>query len=236
MKSRINVSAMLTPKHIVCVFAHPDDAELLCFGTLLYWRERGAEATIIMACKGNRGISLAAMDRGEKAPGEGRRLRETQAAFQGTGIDLKSLGYNDGSLGGAAELVPSIEQELRALQPDVIVTHASDTSGADHHDHQAVGRATLNAAMRIASLRALLQPEPALSGSINFTPNIFIDITEFFEAKLRALRRHRSQAGRPYLTREFHALRSRRNAYLAGGEGFERRRMFEAFVGRIVID
>ena len=216
------------PGHALVVMAHPDDAELGCFGTLLALRARGWSVSLLIVGSGEQGVSIEDRERGAAPLATSLRFEESQRAFEGTGVSLQSLLWPDGAIRCDRELIAQIEQRLRQLSPSLVITHFIDDSGVDHQDHGAVARATMNACARASSVRTLLMAQPQLSRT-SYSPQVFIDVTPFHERKLQALSAHQSQAGRVYLSREYHEARAAMNAHRAGPWLLAQGRRFESF-------
>jgi LmbE family N-acetylglucosaminyl deacetylase len=222
-------------KQLVVIMAHPDDAEILCFGTILKYLKKGYTVDIITVCSGENGISLA--DRQHK---DIRKLhssirhQESLRAFEGTSAILKNLEYEDGNIQLNGKLISDIELNLHQLNPQVLITHYVEPSGLDHQDHRIVGQACVNASLRCKSLKILLQAEP-LCSRINFFPNYFINISNEFDRKIEALKCHESQKGRDYLTKEYHLLRGRQNANKVTYQS-EKEMLFESFYSLVIDD
>lgn len=202
---------------VLAVMAHPDDAELRCFGTLCKFVSRGYRAAVLVMCAGENGTSLH--DRrvlGTTIP-PGHRVEESRRAFDGTGVSVECCDLPDGKLRADRQLVVPIEERLRQYAPQIVITHFLDQSGVDHSDHTEVAKAVQNVAARVAGVSRVLECEPLLAVRSGFVPNHFTDITPFFQRKMDALKCHATQAGRYYLTDAFHETRSR---FYAGGVSF----------------
>jgi LmbE family N-acetylglucosaminyl deacetylase len=192
---------LLSPaERVVALVAHPDDAEILFFGTLRRWHEVGAEATVVVVTRGVHGISVADQATGVHLD-TSDRLAESAASFEGTGIDLECLGWEDGALRPDRHLVSAIETTLTRLECTVLLTHAVH-DGNDHQDHHAVARAALNAATRVPSCATILHGQP-IAPHHSIAGTVLVDITNHIEAKLKALQAHQSQSGRYYLDEPF---------------------------------
>jgi LmbE family N-acetylglucosaminyl deacetylase len=218
-------------ERVAALVAHPDDAEMMCYGTLRRFRQRGAEVTVVVATTGVNGVSLT--DRAEGTLLAARdRVAESAASYAGTGIAVTCLGLTDGALAPDRELVSRIEAELARLGCTVLITH-SQHGGNDHQDHIAVARAAANAATRVASCASILHGEPHAPRS-SFRPTVLVDITGLVDDKVAALQAHQTQAGRWYLSEEY----TRHRAAAAGWHLAPARaaagRVFEAFEATLV--
>ena len=119
----------------MAVFAHPDDAELSCFGLLSKLRRQGRRIVLVVVTRGENGADCAAWNRVEEATMAARRI----------GAEVVFGDFRDGYVTSSAELVGWIEQLLSEYRPSMVISHfAGDTSTA-HQDHVAVA-----AAVRIA--------------------------------------------------------------------------------------
>jgi LmbE family N-acetylglucosaminyl deacetylase len=92
------------------------------------------------------------------------------------------------------DVIAPIEQCVRDLRPDVVLTHFA---GDVNEDHRLVARATMVATRPVAdcSVKRVCAFEipsstdwaPPIPGSV-FTPNLYVDITETLETKLTAMK------------------------------------------------
>ncbi|MCX4783991.1 MULTISPECIES: PIG-L deacetylase family protein [unclassified Streptomyces] len=185
---------------MVALVAHPDDAELLCYGTLRRAVGAGATVTVVVVTHGANGVSLADAADGRRL-GTGERAEEVRAAWLSTGIQLAFLGLPDGALVADRHLISAVEAELTRLGCTLLITHSLNAS-TDHQDHRALALAAANAATRVTTCHTVLHGEPHAPRS-TFTPTVLVDITEHLDDKVTALAAHRTQAGRWYLGKEY---------------------------------
>ncbi|WP_407320263.1 PIG-L deacetylase family protein [Isoptericola halotolerans] len=171
------------PRRVLAIGAHPDDLELACGGTLAKLVDTGHE------------VHAVVMSRGAVGGAEETRLREAQrgAAFLGART-VTVHDFPDTALAQAEQgLVMAIEAAIDHLDPDVILTH----SGHDQHqDHAAVHAATLRAARQRTTILCFESPSVTRS----FNPSVFIDIADHLDVKVQAVRLHRDQADKPYMS------------------------------------
>ncbi|MDH3590576.1 MAG: bacillithiol biosynthesis deacetylase BshB1 [Planctomycetota bacterium] len=179
MKSNVDVLA---------VGAHPDDVELGCAGLLLSLRARGHRFAIVDLTAGERG------SRGDAAT----RKREAKAAAELLGASAREcLGLPDSNVQETAAAVRSMVETLRKYRPRLVVSmHADDR----HPDHAACARIVERAAFLAALTRYDAAGEPhrpvrviRYSRHPWFVPSFVVDITEFVEQKLAAIRCYESQ-------------------------------------------
>lgn len=194
---------------LLVVTAHPDDAEIRCYGTLCKYRDEGYKCYVLIASSGENGISLEDKKRFLKNYVEKEtRETETKNAFKGSEIEVEILNFEDGNISVNKNLISTIEKKIKDYQPEIVITHYPDNLGIDHQDHTAVGRAVINCASRIESVKRIMLCEPMFTLRAGFIPNCFIDISPYFENKIQALKQHKSQLGRYYLEEDYHLTRS----------------------------
>ena len=185
-------------KNVLAVFAHPDDAELTCFGTLGILKARGYRVLVGIVTDGIAG-----------SPQRSARIRVQEAgrACAIMGFDLLRGALADGDLQYSSALIMQIEEWVNQYKPAIVVTHDYHPAGIDHQDHIAVARAMLNVAQRKPDIELLLQVEPS-RGSRSFEPNAFVDVSRFAAKKLAAIACHKSQSHKDYLQAAYIKLRS----------------------------
>jgi LmbE family N-acetylglucosaminyl deacetylase len=169
------------------LFAHPDDAEFMCGGTVARWTREGCEVHYVCITDGSAGSNEPGVTREELRP-----IREREL---------------DGLLEVNVDTRRKVCREVRRLRPDVIV--APDPSRLwfgsgyiNHSDHKRAGELALCAIMPDAPTRPMfpelleegLEPfeVPNLYLSMN-EPELVVDVTEVMDLKLKALAQHASQ-------------------------------------------
>jgi LmbE family N-acetylglucosaminyl deacetylase len=191
-----------TPERALAVYAHPDDADVSCGGTMARWSAAGAAVHLLICTTGDKGTRDALVEPAELAE---RRAAEVAAAAGVTGLrGHENLGYADGELVDDAELRGELVGWIRRLRPQVVL--CPDPSalffGEDyynHREHRLVGSATLDALAPAAALPHYFPdsgpPHQAggalLSGTL--TPSVWVDITGVIDVKVDAVACHRSQ-------------------------------------------
>jgi LmbE family N-acetylglucosaminyl deacetylase len=192
------------PTRAVAVYAHPDDPEVSCGGTLARWAAAGTEVHVVICAAGDKGTSDPAVAPEELAR---RRAAEVAAATAALGVaGHHLLGLPDGEVDNTAELRQRLVTLLRRLRPQVVVCPDPTavffgSSYFNHRDHREVGWATLDAvAPAAASPHYFPDAGPPhqveavyLSGTLE--PDLWVEITGTIEAKAQALLCHASQLG-----------------------------------------
>jgi LmbE family N-acetylglucosaminyl deacetylase len=218
------------------LFAHPDDAEFMCGGTVARWAGEGCEVHYVVCTDGSAGSNEPGARREDVAP---IREREQRAAAEVLGVKTVTfLGEPDGLLEVNPSTRKKVCREVRRLRPDVLV--APDPSRLwfpgryiNHWDHKQAGLLALTAVMPDAPTRVMFQ-ELEEEGLEPFSiPNLwlssiesdtFVDITDTIETKIAALAQHVSEEG------EAAAPFVRERAHELGKEpGFEYAESFMAF-------
>jgi len=159
---------------VLAVGAHPDDVEFGCGGTLVKYGDRGHRIFLMVMTKGGMG-----------APGS-VRMKEQEAANAVLGVhDIFWGGYEDTRLLVNQDLIRKIEEVIFDVKPDFIFCNSSDDT---HQDHRHLAQATITATRYVRNV--LFYEGPTTQ---NFTPHVFVDISETIERKIKALEAHRSQ-------------------------------------------
>ena len=189
------------------VFAHPDDAEYSCAGTVAAWADAGTEVHYVVVTDGSAGDNRPDAD--PTAVAEVRR-REQREAAEVLGVSsVTFLGVRDGEVTVDLPTRRLVCREVRRLRPDVIVAPDPTRMWAagryiNHIDHRRVGELALCAVMPDAPSRPRF-PELLDEGFEPFeVPHLWIvsdegdtvvDISATIDRKIAALARHASQGG-----------------------------------------
>lgn len=192
------------PARALAIFAHPDDPEVACAGTLAAWVDAGAEARVVIANSGDKGKAADGVD-----PAELVELRAGEVASAAGVLGLAGceiLGIPDGATANSLELQERLVASIRAWRPDVVI--APDPTSVffgdtyvNHHDHRELGWAALDACAPMAgSPRYFPDAGPAhavrtilLAGTL--APDCWIDVAATVDRKAAALACHVSQLG-----------------------------------------
>ncbi|HEX3703421.1 MAG TPA: PIG-L deacetylase family protein [Vicinamibacterales bacterium] len=215
----------LSGRTILAIFAHPDDESIACGGTLARAASAGARVVLICATRGEKGsVSDPALvadgDLGRARVAELRTAAEALGIS-----DLIVCRHPDGDVRWAdvPELHGEIVVALRRFRPDAVITFGED--GLYWHlDHIGVHERTYTAlrslgteapplyyvTMPKGAIRAMVDEARAKGGAPDASfwgiePDAFgdsaqpctlvVDVRPWAEAKLAALRCHRTQLG-----------------------------------------
>jgi LmbE family N-acetylglucosaminyl deacetylase len=192
-------------ERILVVTAHPDDVDFGCAGSIATWTKQGVQVSYCIVTDGDAGGFDEAVSRSDMA--RIRREEQTAAAAEVGVTDLHFLGYPDGRLQPTLELRRDISRVIRQVRPQRVITQSPQRNWqrifASHPDHLATGEAAL-CAVYPDSRNPFAHPELLEEGFEPHTvaevwlmggpePDAFIDITDGFDRKVAALRRHASQ-------------------------------------------
>jgi LmbE family N-acetylglucosaminyl deacetylase len=226
------------PVRALAVYAHPDDPEVSCGGTLGMWAHAGCEVTVLVCTDGGKGSSDPGTDPVELVA---RRAEEAGAASTVLGVaERLNLGYPDGELSDDTEFRRTLVTIVRRLQPEVVL--CPDPTAVffgqeyvNHRDHRTTGWAALDAVAPAAALPLYFPdsgppyqvPTVLLSGTLE--PDVWVDITAAVDVKGQAVACHRSQfsdGGEWAVTAvRLGAEDAGRRAGVAFAEGFRRLRL-----------
>jgi LmbE family N-acetylglucosaminyl deacetylase len=227
------------PERILVVTAHPDDVDFGAAGSIAAWTAAGASVTYCVVTDGDAGGFDPAVPRSQ-IPAI-RRAEQTAAAKEVGVTDLVWLGYPDGRVEATLSLRRDLARVIRQVRPQRVLCPSPERAWgrlfASHPDHLATGEAAICAVYPDAR-NPFAFPELAAEGLAAHTveevwvmaapePNVYVDVTETFEAKLAALRAHVSQE----VDREGQ-LEPRLRAWLTSGAanaGWDPGRLAESF-------
>jgi LmbE family N-acetylglucosaminyl deacetylase len=191
------------PERAMFIYAHPDDIEFGVAGTAAKWAANGCEVTYVLVTDGNIGSHDESLTAEQLTA---IRHAEQRAAAAVVGVkNVVFMGEHDGLIEPTLELRKKIVRLIRQYKPNVVVSGDPRTTFAseyyiNHPDHRAVAIAVLDAVFPASEMR-LLYPEFEVEGisahKINYLyisyaddPNLYIDVTNYFDKKIEALLQH----------------------------------------------
>ena len=167
-------------EHAFFITAHPDDAELAAGGTIAKLRRRGVRVTVLV---------LTTSEFNDEA----RELRRAAARRAAEILDYDLQFFEDGRLDQVEDcpiyrVTRSLDAILDKEQPDAIFTHCDNDS---HHDHFLTYSAVIASSRRVNSALLCFPPnELRTIKHRTFQPNLFVDIEDFFDEKVKSLEQY----------------------------------------------
>jgi LmbE family N-acetylglucosaminyl deacetylase len=195
------------PESAMAIYAHPDDIEFSCAGTLARWAKAGCRNSYILITSGDVGISDPYISKKEA-----RKIRETEARIAAeiaNATEIIFLGEPDGMLQPTIEIRKKLVREIRRFKPEVVlcgdpsIIIASDMY-INHPDHRVAATIALEAVFPAAGQPNLFEEIEMENGFKAHKPrkvyvsawedaSTFVSIEETMDIKVKALRAHKSQ-------------------------------------------
>ncbi len=182
--------------NILAVGAHPDDVETMCAGTLAKYASLGHKVFIATATNGDIGSATLPME-------EIGRIRKQEAANSAAiiGAEYICLDYHDEMFFEEPRKTRlDFINLVRYCKADVIFTHYPEDYNPDH---ELTGKIINDIAVMIpiAKLETKSAPYDVIpsiwyfepSCSMRFVPTDYVDITDFYETKMKMLNCMESQ-------------------------------------------
>jgi LmbE family N-acetylglucosaminyl deacetylase len=241
-------------KTLICVFAHPDDEAFLLASTLARYSKE--KAILVCATSGQQGTTRHIKKNADLGTVREKELKKSAKLLKADKLYL--LGFQDGVLHrqNQKEIQKLIEKIFKENNPDVVVTFGPDgVSG--HVDHVTIGKITGDAYKnscsagntRLLHLAVLERTDlkneetglpPKLSANGAKYIKIFkekeidakIDVGQFWQTRLKALKCHFSQDDVRSFYRQFKENPIEFDAYiLAAGKSFLKKPANDLFEG-----
>jgi LmbE family N-acetylglucosaminyl deacetylase len=191
------------PDRALAVFAHPDDPEVSCGGTLARWASAGTEIHLVIANRGDKGSADPTTDPDALAE---QRAEEVARAAEVLGLaGVHHLGYPDGEVDNDVALRDRLVGLIRAHRPDALIAPDPTAvffgdSYVNHRDHRQLGWGVLDALVPAASPLYVPDAGPAhqvalvlLSGTLE--ADAWVDIADVLDRKVAAVACHTSRLG-----------------------------------------
>jgi LmbE family N-acetylglucosaminyl deacetylase len=192
----------LVPNSALAIYAHPDDADVACGGTLARWSLKGAQVHLVVVCDGSKGTHDA-----HAIEGDVRAVREDELATAAELLGLASvtrLAYVDGEFTNDAQLCAALVALVRRLRPEVVL--GPDPTAVffggvyiNHRDHRETGWAVLDAVAPASAMPKYFPdagPAHAVSHLLlsgTHEPDVVVDVTDAIDHKVAAVAAHHSQ-------------------------------------------
>ncbi|HLP71680.1 MAG TPA: PIG-L family deacetylase [Bacteroidales bacterium] len=190
----------MSSNSVLAIFAHPDDAEIMCAGTLALLKKKGLEINIATMTGGDKGSATLSRD-------EISRIRKTEGVVSASliGGAYYCLGFQDIYLFYNSETINRTVELIRNVKPSIVFT----ASPSDYMvDHEMTSRIVQTACFcaGIKNMEAGGEPlgyvphlyytdamdaKDILGRRID--PGFYIDISDAMDIKEKMLASHKSQ-------------------------------------------
>jgi bacillithiol biosynthesis deacetylase BshB1 len=179
---------------ILVIASHPDDAELGCGGTIAKHVALGMKVGIIDLTQGELGTRGNAQSRAEEAAAASSVLK----------ISVReNLGLADGFFQNTQESQLAVIRKVRQYQPDIVLANAIMDRHPDHGKGASLaydacflsGLAKINTTGDDGSVQKAWRPKHVYHyvQSQYIKPDFIVDISDYWEIKLRAIRAYKTQ-------------------------------------------
>ena len=169
---------------ILAIGAHPDDIEIFMYGILALYKKEKHELYLGVATDGSLG------GKGPKKQLIEKRKKESQNGLIELGIP-HHFNFPDGFLGNDILHTEKIKNYIFSINPNIIITHYEKDY---HSDHRMLSKII----QQIAGHYIPVMFCDTMMG-ISFLPTNYINITEVFEMKKKAILCHKSQSPKRFI-------------------------------------
>ncbi|MBU0605084.1 MAG: PIG-L family deacetylase [Candidatus Omnitrophica bacterium] len=160
--------------NILAIGAHPDDIEIGCGGTLIKYAASGHKVYLLVLSDGSFG-GEADVRRQEQL--KAMKIMGAKNVFWG--------GLMDTEIANNRELILKMDDIIHKVRPDVVFLNYSQDI---HQDHRAASLAGISATRYVKEVLYYEVPT-----THHFEPDVFVDIQNVLDKKLRLLMAHTSQ-------------------------------------------
>lgn len=186
-------------KTVLVVAAHTDDEALGCGGTIA---RHVAEGDIVYAVFLADGVTSRPDATAEELE---QRNAAAEKAHKILGITKAyMLGFPDNRMDSVPllDIVQKLEAVIQEIKPQIVYTHHYGDLNIDHRiTHQAAITASRpvpgSSVKEIYAFEVLSATEWNTPGAKPFTPNVFVDISQYLEVKINALEAYKMEMREP---------------------------------------
>lgn len=173
--------------NVLAIGAHFDDVELGCGGTLAKHAQNGDNVCVYVAT-----VSGFANQNKQQVRSNETALKEATSAMTILGVKELICGkFETLRVEFVDELNIEILRIIEEKKIDKVYTH---WIGDIHHDHQAVAKASLHSCRHVP--RLLMYRSNWYQSTIEFRGNFYVDITNYWDPKEKAIQAHESEMDR----------------------------------------
>jgi LmbE family N-acetylglucosaminyl deacetylase len=183
--------------NVLFVGAHPDDIETYGGGTAARYAQQGHRLFFCVATNGN--VGSATLPKEEIAA---IRHEEAARGAKCVGAELIWLGFDDEFLIDSVQTRHAFIEAFRIAKPDVVFCHWREDYNPDH----SISGMIVDECIHMGSIPNIkTASNPTIGGviphvyfmdtpaGVNFSPEIYVDITPSFSTKVEMVRCHASQ-------------------------------------------
>ena len=159
---------------VLAIAPHPDDLEIGCSGTLIKLARAGHAIHLMVMTQGDAGGNSAV-----------RIAEQAQAAKLYKAKSLTWGGFKDTEVPLGRKSIDALDAVIQRVKPDLVFAPWGEDTHQDHRNTSAQVRSATRYTQNV-----LFYEVPS---TVDFLPDIFVDITPVLETKYRALKAHKSQ-------------------------------------------
>ena len=197
---------------VLVVFAHPDDNEIICGGTVARLVDKNKKVRIVVMTNGGKGMR----DRTDINEEQFAKIRVQEQIKAGLELgvlekEMFNLNIPDGELEESIENIEKIVFHIREFKPEIIITHnpeehintfSKDVYWINHRDHRNAASMVLDAACPYSrdtaffpsQLKTGLTPHKVgqflLSDSYTDPEAIGLEVGKYLNKRRKALEQH----------------------------------------------
>lgn len=173
-------------KSILAIGAHPDDVEISSFGFLAKQRDEGANIHVFVVSPDSLSDGSLMYD----------RIDETKKAFDLIpGVNLNFRYKNNITFDDYQSLSEDIRTLIINNHIDLVLIHSKNDT---MQEHRLLHEITMTALRRLPiSVFAYRSPSTQM-----FSPNLIVDISKYYDIKVKALKQHKTQSNKTFLSEE----------------------------------
>ncbi len=184
-------------KKVLVVAPHPDDETLGCGGTLLKHKASGDKIHWLIVT----GIDEEASFSTERVSARSHEIKTVSTMYGFDSVVNLNLPTTKLDILPIQQLIEMIGDAILKIGPEILYV---PFPGDIHTDHKVVFQAVatctkwfrFESIKRILAYETLSETDFSISPDINaFTPNVFVDISEFLQEKLQIMQTYKSEMG-----------------------------------------
>lgn len=200
----------MSNKHVLVVAPHPDDETLSCGGTLLKHKKNGDQINwiIITSMLEKDGFSTTAIKKREQ------EIKSVSNSYMFHSVYNLSFSTTKLDQVLISDLIVRASQVIEEVQPEILYL---PYPGDIHTDHRIVFDAVASCTkwFRHPSIKRVLAYETLSETDFNidpdskgFKPNVFVDISDFIDQKVKIMQLYESEIGEYPFPRSEEAIRA----------------------------